>query len=283
MSLDFNELDDSFNTRVRDSFNTTTTNNNATLGVDVDNVGNEDNSVENSGNVDLDVEDSFHDGSHNADWDLEHVGNTGSYNETIEIVDESETDNSDHSVHDHSISAGNRSYDTGFRDLNLGGAGGAGGAGDTMIDNRATIVDQSVNSNILSGGGVGQWVDSEAVVASGDGAMAAGDDIEITQTLDSSTTITSGTGDVNVGNDVTITSVSDSYNTVDFTSSVTDNSVDVDIDDSFNDDSETYTADNSFNEEFTAVEQNEWDVDADVIWGEEDVIVVEDVSLEVED
>lgn len=64
------------------------------------------------------------------------------------------------------------------------------------IDNRSTIVDQSVNQNIWTeGGDVTQLFDQEAVVASGDEAVAAGDDATI---VDSEVDVT--IGDVAVGN-----------------------------------------------------------------------------------
>lgn len=50
----------------------------------------------------------------------------------------------------------------------------------TTIDSRSTIVDQSVNQNIWTeGGDVTQIFDQTAGVASGDGSMAAGDDIGV--------------------------------------------------------------------------------------------------------
>lgn len=73
------------------------------------------------------------------------------------------------------------------------------------VDNRATIVDQSVNQNIWAKGDVTQIFDQDAVVASGDGAAAAGHDA----TVDSSdTTVT--VGDVSVGNTDTTTTITDS-------------------------------------------------------------------------
>ena len=50
----------------------------------------------------------------------------------------------------------------------------------TTIDSRSTIVDQSVNQNIWTeGGDVTQIFDQTAGVASGDGSMAGGDDVNI--------------------------------------------------------------------------------------------------------
>ncbi|WP_261165291.1 hypothetical protein [Microbacterium sp. Marseille-Q6965] len=282
MSIDINDFEESFNTAVVNSFNTDETNNTATIDVGVADSFNTDNSVTDSGNLGVDVDDSFHEDSHNLDVDVDDSGNTDSYNDSFSYTDSSWTDNSDHSVHDHSVSAGDRSYDTGFRDLNLaaGGAGAAGaGGGDLMIDNRSTIVDQSVNGNIASLGPVFQGSSAEAVVASGDESYAAGGDISVTTTLDESTTISSGEGDVNVGNTVDITSVSDSYNTTTIDLSYEDNSVDLDLDNVGNDYSETYTATDSFNEETNLFSSTEVDLDLDAIIGE-DVTVVNDADID---
>jgi hypothetical protein len=66
----------------------------------------------------------------------------------------------------------------------------------TTVDARTTIVDQSTNQNIWTNGGdVTQIFDQEAVVASGDGSVAAGDDATI---VDSEVDVT--VGDVSVGN-----------------------------------------------------------------------------------
>ncbi|WP_106816609.1 IniB N-terminal domain-containing protein [Microbacterium timonense] len=58
----------------------------------------------------------------------------------------------------------------------------------TTIDSRSTIVDQSVNQNIWTeGGDVTQIFDQTAGVASGDGSMAAGDDIGVNTPVDDDT------------------------------------------------------------------------------------------------
>ncbi|MFE5407219.1 IniB N-terminal domain-containing protein [Microbacterium sp. NPDC056569] len=60
----------------------------------------------------------------------------------------------------------------------------------TMIDNRATIVDQSVNQNIWTeGGDVTQIFDQSAGVASGDGSAAGGDDAIIDNSTNTDTDI----------------------------------------------------------------------------------------------
>jgi hypothetical protein len=67
----------------------------------------------------------------------------------------------------------------------------------TTVDARSTIVDQSVNQNIWTeGGDVTQLFDQEAVIASGDHSVAAGNDAS---TLDQDLDLT--VGDVTVGND----------------------------------------------------------------------------------
>jgi len=66
----------------------------------------------------------------------------------------------------------------------------------TSVDARTTIVDQSTNQNIWTeGGDVTQIFDQEAVVASGDEAIAAGGDATL---VDSEVDVT--VGDVSVGN-----------------------------------------------------------------------------------
>ncbi len=73
------------------------------------------------------------------------------------------------------------------------------------VDARTTIVDQSTNQNIWTNGGdVTQIFDQEAVVASGDSAVAAGDDATF---VDSEVDVT--VGDVAIGN----TTNDGSYNT----------------------------------------------------------------------
>ncbi len=228
------EIEDSFNLAAVGSFNYTETNtetNTAEIGV-ADSF-NTDNSVNDSGNLDVRVRDSFNSDSHDT---------VGSYN----------TDNSDHS-----INAGNREYNTSFGDINLAGKGG--GSGIVAIDDRDTIVDQSVNANV-AGGFVGVGSSASAVVASGDDSVAVGGDLTQTTTVNASTNIAAG-DDVNIGNTTTID------NTLWSNNSYTDNSTDVSVVDSFNDYSATFSVDNSFNEETLNVDVDAWDIDANVIWG----------------
>ncbi|MEV4735999.1 MULTISPECIES: IniB N-terminal domain-containing protein [unclassified Microbacterium] len=69
----------------------------------------------------------------------------------------------------------------------------------TTIDARSTIVDNSVNQSIWTGGGdVTQIFDQEAIIASGDGSVAAGHDGTI---VDSDLDVT--IGDIAIGNETT--------------------------------------------------------------------------------
>lgn len=65
----------------------------------------------------------------------------------------------------------------------------------TTIDNRSTVIDQSTNQNIWAKGDVTQIFDQEAVVAVGDGSVAAGDDAAVDNSENEVTV-----GDVAVGN-----------------------------------------------------------------------------------
>lgn len=77
----------------------------------------------------------------------------------------------------------------------------------TTVDARSTVVDQSVNQNIWTeGGDLTQVFDQEAVIAAGDQAIAAGNDVNaVDQDLDLTV------GDVTVGNDT----YNDSFNDAD--------------------------------------------------------------------
>ncbi len=297
----FDDFEDSFNSRARDSFNTSTTNN-ANLNVGLDNVGNTDNSQVDSGNAVFDVDNSATFDSHDVvtetETRIEDSYNTYEDNSVVDASDtwvrdsynqwtDASTNDSNNSfswtsTDDHSIQVGNRDYNTGFGNINVGGgAGGAGGAGggDVFLDGRATIVDQSVNQNI-DAFAVDQASASNAIVASGDGAIAAGDNVSIRQSLDDSTTIIGG-GDVNMGNTTTVDMVVDSYNVEEDFSQTTDASQEWEIRDSFNDYSDNYEATNSFNDEIAISSENDWDIDANVIWDSSAAIIVDgsDVDL----
>ena len=194
---------------------------------------------------------------------------------------------------------GDRVYETGGNVLtggdahNNGGGGGQSGGGNggghapvdtspavaqlthvvnnysySEIDDRDTITDQSVNQNIWALGDVEQFFDNDAIVASGDGAAAAGDDAFVDNSDDHSTNIDVD-GDVNIGN------TEDSYND----DHSTDNSVDVEVDvedsiianDSFNEDDnstnvdidDSLLANDSFNEDNSINDSGNTDVDID--------------------
>jgi hypothetical protein len=125
------------------------------------------------------------------------------------------------------------------------------------IDNRATIVDQSVNQNIWAEGDVNQIFDQEAVIASGDQATAAGEDA----TVDNSETDVA-VGDVSIGNEETNVDITDSF---DDESTNTDTDVVVVADESFNDASTNVdadvSADNSFNDTTEVVVEESYDYD----------------------
>lgn len=264
MAFDDIDVDLDVDHRVRDSFNTTTTNT-ANIAADIENVGNTDNSVNDDSVLGVDISGSFHSDSHNTETDVDDSNNTGSYNHSVDASDNSVDDHSDNSTNDNSVNAGVREYSTGFGNV-MGGV--AGGGGDTLIANRSTIVDQSVNTNVAAGGGVAQWVSTDAVVNSGDGAIVAGDDADVEYNVDGSMTIAAG-GDVLIDSDKTVETAVGSYNSTTVEMNAVDNSQEWDLDNVGNSSSHTLNIDNSFNDEFTAVSTSDWDVDANVIWDSE--------------
>lgn len=110
------------------------------------------------------------------------------------------------------------------------------------IDNRSTIIDQSVNQSIWAEGDVNQIFDQEAVVASGDSSVAAGDDA----TVDNSETEVT-VGDVAIGNTETTTEINDSF---DDESTNTEVEVEADVEESFNDSSTNVDVDTSIEDSF---------------------------------
>ncbi|MBP2364958.1 hypothetical protein [Pseudonocardia parietis] len=163
------------------------------------------------------------------------------------------------------------------------------------VDDRDTVVDNSVNQNVdTDGGDFRQQIETNSVTASGDGAVAAGGDIE-------DSTITSGdgnivgdgnqvvsgddntvafgdgsayeVGDVSADNGAGISfggnasgndSVEDSYNE---TTTTTTNTTETDFEDSFNttsDDSESNTNTDSFNSSVGSGNDVEADLDLTV-------------------
>jgi hypothetical protein len=243
MVLDF---DDSLNRTARDSFNqTNNTTNTANLAVDLDNVGNSHSDNTSATGV----------GSFNTDDSTDNSVNHSYDSSMTDLNYDSNNMATFNSTDDHSVNIGNRSYD-------LGGGAGAGGAGGS-----ATVVDQSLNANVHAWGGSLIGSDASAVVASGDGSMAAGGDIDIDEHLDGSTNISALGGDVNIDNTTTDTSTWFSGNSYTDNSQYTDDSTHVGIDGSFNSADFSATADDSFDSEVNNVDTQHWDVDANVIWG----------------
>ena len=129
----------------------------------------------------------------------------------------------------------------------------------TMLDDRDTITDQSVNQNIWAHGDVEQWFDTHAAVASGDRTVAAGDDAAVRDSnnvRDSYNTDHSSDystdNSVHAGGDVGIgteeTDISGSFNT----------DLGLDVDDSFND-----SSDHSYHPDYSDHSVNtEMDLDA---------------------
>jgi hypothetical protein len=124
------------------------------------------------------------------------------------------------------------------------------------IDNRATIVDQSVNQNIWAQGDVNQMFDQEAIVNSGDNGAAAGEDATVDNSNDTTTV-----GDVSIGNDETTTNIDGSFNDG---STNTETDVDLELEDSANDQSTDVAVDveveDSFNEAETTQTVTEVDM-----------------------
>ncbi|WP_019179944.1 IniB N-terminal domain-containing protein [Microbacterium yannicii] len=150
------------------------------------------------------------------------------------------------------------------------------------IDNRATIVDQSVNQNIWADGDVNQIFDQEAIVNSGDNGAAAGEDAEVDNS-DTDTTV----GDVAIGNEDTTTNINDSF---DDESTNTETEVEVDAEESFNDDSTDVAVDvevdDSFNDTTEVAVENNVSTEVEATnegnYYSDDSAVVEDIYVEPE-
>jgi hypothetical protein len=272
MAFDDNNLEDSF-AGVFDNVGNDTTTNNANLNVGLDTVGNVDNSTNDSGNFDLGVNDSFNEETNTESWLID-----GSFNEESWNI---EADFSDNSTNDNSINAGVREYNLGFSGGAMAEAAAAGGAvhGDLWINNQNTVVDQSSSNNIASGGSVFQFSANQAQVASGEGAMAAGDNIDITQSLDRSTNIDAG-GDVLIDSEKTVETNIGSGNVTNIDVNIEDNSESWDLDNVGNEYSAVIGIDDSFNDVETDIDAEVWDIDADVVW-DSTVITVGDVDLDI--
>ncbi|TQK18723.1 hypothetical protein FBY40_1212 [Microbacterium sp. SLBN-154] len=276
------------------------------VAVDSGNV--EDNIVVTDNNLAVDsgnTTDSYNDLLSNNDVDIEDSGNTAtdSFNETdvdvdVDIDASDNSDNSDNSTNDfsdnytdsfndytltdESITVGVRQYNTNvnndylFHGAGAGGAAAAAAAGGTFaIDNRTTIVDQSVNQNIDAGDDVSQFFGQGAAVASGDMSIAAGGDVDVDNSVTETTV-----GDVYIGNEWNALSISDSFQ---------DNSVnenyewELEIEDSFNDESTNTAIDvdveDAFNEyDYTEIE-NEFEWENSGNFFSDGSIVTDDVEL----
>jgi len=283
MVWNIGDIDDSGNEGYFNVGNSTNTNNSSNLVVDLDNVGNTDTSYEETTTTDTTIVDSGNVDSGNTDWNIDGSGNdnsdnsvNGSFNEDTDIT-VTDSFNTDESWTDASTNAGVREYNTGFE-----GYGGFGG-GAAAIHSSATITDQSVNQNVASTGDVDQFFANSSVTASGEGSLAAGGDVTISQSLDRSTNIDAG-GDINIGNSTEIVDIDGSYNESTTTIDITDASQDWSFDNVGNDNSLNVDLTDSFNEDFSTVETENWTINADVVWGSgnsEDIdVVVPDFDAE---
>lgn len=265
MVWDIGNVDGSGNTtwdNVGNTNNTSNTNNGQNLVVDLDTVGNVDNSENDSSSQDWSFVDSGNVDSNNLDNSWDNSGNTdnstnNSGNSYEIAVDSYNTDNSEE---DNSTNAGVREYNTGFSGWSGGSAGG-----NASIYSQSTILDQSVNQNVV-GGGLTQDFGNSAVAASGEGAVAAGGDVSISRSLDASTSF-DAEGDINIGNTTEITTWDNVGNTTDISVELTDNSQDWSIDNSYNDESINVDLTDSFNEDFSTTETENWTINTNVIWG----------------
>lgn len=147
----------------------------------------------------------------------------------------------------------------------------------TYVDNHNTIVDQSVNQNIWAGGDVTQVFDNEAVVASGEDSVAAGDDATIDNSLDNSTNIDAG-DDVLIDSTGSETTTTDSQNTTTDTTTVTDASETTTTTDSGNTATETETVDDSYNDTTVDYTEQTTDTDATTVFESSDVVIEETPS-----
>ncbi|MGI5951916.1 MAG: IniB N-terminal domain-containing protein [Brooklawnia sp.] len=122
-------------------------------------------------------------------------------------------------------------------------------ANNFKIDNRSTIIDQSVNQSIWAHGDVTQIFDQEAIIATGDHSIAAGEGV-LVDNSDNEIEI----GDVNIGNTEINTDIDDSFND---SSTDVDADIDADVDGSFNQDQTDVevVVDDSFNDT-TVVEES---------------------------
>jgi hypothetical protein len=171
----------------------------------------------------------------------------------------------------------------------------------TSTDDRDTITDQSVNQNIWANGDVTQLFDNDSVVASGDHAVAAGDDAWVDNSTDNSVDVDVDVdvdGDFNVGSTVdsnndnsdnsTNTAVIDSEDVaVGSTNSANDFELEVELENVGNDYSDN--SDNSVNDSFkqdndTIIkEDNDVVIKDNTVTQEDNDVIVKDNTVTVED
>ncbi|NNC11935.1 hypothetical protein HII28_08585 [Planctomonas sp. JC2975] len=240
-------FDDSLNSRVRDSFNTTnnsTANTNAIVGItDSGNLDSGNTSADAwfSGNTDSSTDSSQHDSNNSAESTTTADSNN-SYSFT--------------SMDNHSVDVGDRTY-------NLGG-GGEGGSG----GGSSTVVDQSINEDVHSGGLFGGsfvYSSPTSVIGSGANSIAAGDDVHIHEDVDDSQHIGSVFGDVNLGDTTTVDTNVGSFNQYTDNSQYTDDSTHMNLDDVGNTLSNTVDTSGSFNEDQHNSTTTDVDANVDVV------------------
>lgn len=145
------------------------------------------------------------------------------------------------------------------------------------IDNRSTIIDQSVNQNIWAEGDVTQIFDQEAVLALGDQSVAAGEDAGIDN---SETDINAG--DIAIGNTETTTEIDGSFNDESANTVV---SFGAEAEDSFNDQSADVEIDaeidDSFQSDTSMVDSTE--IVESTVYAPADVEVEAPIEAEIEE
>ncbi|WP_248243200.1 hypothetical protein [Microbacterium kunmingense] len=222
-----------------------------------------DGSTNNSDNTDVAVDVAIGSGNTSTVDDSDNSWNDYSDNNSHNDYEDSNNDYTDsfndYTLIDRSVAVGVRQYNTNvnnnydFGGAAAGGAAAAAGGGHFSLDNRTTVVDQSVNQNIEADGPVFQAFGQSANVASGDGSVAAGDDAIV----DNSQTAIS-IGDISAFNTTYDVAITDSFNEEwNFES----NNYSIDIDDSGNSWTETNELnvgiDGSFNDYASWTETND--------------------------
>lgn len=150
----------------------------------------------------------------------------------------------------------------------------------SYIDDRDTLLDQSVNQNIWADGDVTQVFDQDAVVASGDDAIAAGNDATQENNLDQSTDIDAGDDVAIGGSDVTENTTTGSGNTSTDTTTTTDASTTTTVTDSMNSTTGTTTADESFNDSTVAYAETTVDSETTGVFESSDTVVMEEAPAD---